>query len=149
VKLLGNGGPAGDLHLRGHQRGAGMAITPVTMTGGGGVGGPYTFTATGLPAGISISSAALISGTPTVSGTFKATRSRLRIRRAHGNGELLVTVARGDLHLRGHQPRCRVWLSRRDDDGRRRRGWTLHVHGYGPAGWDLHLQWRPDSGTPT
>jgi len=51
----------------------GMAIAPVTMTGGGGAGGPYTFTATGLPAGISISSSGLISGTPTVSGTFSYT----------------------------------------------------------------------------
>ncbi|MGD0831870.1 MAG: SdrD B-like domain-containing protein, partial [Terracidiphilus sp.] len=51
----------------------GNAITPVTMVGSGGSGGPYTFTATGLPAGLSISTAGVISGTPTVSGTFNYT----------------------------------------------------------------------------
>ncbi len=51
----------------------GVAITPVTLTGSGGAGGPYTFTAngTGLSAiGLSISNAGVISCTPTASGTF-------------------------------------------------------------------------------
>jgi hypothetical protein len=43
------------------------------MTGSGGTGGPYTFTATGLPNGLSISSSGTISGTPTVNGTFNYT----------------------------------------------------------------------------
>src|ERR1035441_7949178 len=51
----------------------GVAITPVTMTGSGGAGGPYTFSASGLPAGITMSSSGTISGTPTVSGTFSYT----------------------------------------------------------------------------
>src|SRR5215470_4952667 len=51
----------------------GVAITPVTMVGSGGVGGPYTFSATGLPAGLSMASDGTISGTPTVSGTFNYT----------------------------------------------------------------------------
>jgi hypothetical protein len=51
----------------------GVAITPVTMTGSGGVGGPYTFSATGLPAGLTMSSSGTISGTPTASGTFPYT----------------------------------------------------------------------------
>ena len=51
----------------------GLAITPVTLTATGGAGGPYTFTATGLPTGLSISSGGTISGTPTVSGTFNYT----------------------------------------------------------------------------
>jgi len=59
--------------VRGDCCGAGIAITPVTMVGSGGAGGPYTFTATGLPAGLSISSAGVISGTATVSGTFNYT----------------------------------------------------------------------------
>ena len=51
----------------------GFAITPVTLVGAGGSGGPYTFTATGLPAGLSMSTSGTISGTPTVSGTFTYT----------------------------------------------------------------------------
>jgi Putative Ig domain len=51
----------------------GVAITPVTMTGSGGAGGPYTFSATGLPSGLTMSSTGTISGTPTVSGTFSYT----------------------------------------------------------------------------
>ncbi len=51
----------------------GVPITPVTMTGTGGVGGPYTFSATGLPTGLTMSSTGTISGTSTVSGTFTYT----------------------------------------------------------------------------
>ena len=51
----------------------GIAISPVTMLGSGGSGGPYTFTATGLPTGLSISASGKISGTPTVSGSFNYT----------------------------------------------------------------------------
>jgi len=51
----------------------GAAIAPVALTGTGGAGGPYTFTATGLPTGLSISSGGTISGTPTVGGTFSYT----------------------------------------------------------------------------
>src|SRR5438067_3934437 len=51
----------------------GVAITPVTMTGSGGAGGPYTFSATGLPAGLTMSTGGTISGTPTVNGTFNYT----------------------------------------------------------------------------
>jgi hypothetical protein len=48
----------------------GVAITPVTLTGSGGSGGPYTFSSNDLPSGLSISTSGTISGTPTVSGTF-------------------------------------------------------------------------------
>jgi hypothetical protein len=48
----------------------GIAITPVTMTATGGTGAGYTFSATGLPAGLTMASNGTISGTPTVSGTF-------------------------------------------------------------------------------
>jgi hypothetical protein len=51
----------------------GVAITPVTMVGSGGCGGPYTFSAVGLPTGLSISASGTVSGTPTVSGTFPYT----------------------------------------------------------------------------
>ena len=51
----------------------GLAITPVTLTASGGNGGPYTFSASGLPAGLTISSSGTISGTPTVGGIFPYT----------------------------------------------------------------------------
>ncbi len=51
----------------------GIAIVPVTLTGTGGTGGPYTFSATGLPAGLVMSASGTISGTATVSGTFNYT----------------------------------------------------------------------------
>jgi hypothetical protein len=48
----------------------GIAITPVALTATGGSGAPYTFSANGLPAGMSMSSSGTISGTPSGSGTF-------------------------------------------------------------------------------
>jgi hypothetical protein len=50
-----------------------VAITPVTMVASGGCGGPYTFSATGLPSGLTMSLGGTISGTPTVTGTFNYT----------------------------------------------------------------------------
>jgi len=47
----------------------GVAITPVTLVGNGGCGGPYTFSATGLPKGLIMSTNGTISGTPNVSGS--------------------------------------------------------------------------------
>jgi hypothetical protein len=51
----------------------GVAISPVTFIGSGGVGGPYTFSATGLPTGLTLSSTGTLSGTPIVTGTFNYT----------------------------------------------------------------------------
>jgi hypothetical protein len=51
----------------------GIAITPVQMSASGGAGGPYSFTASGLPSGLSLSSSGLLTGTPTVSGQFTYT----------------------------------------------------------------------------
>jgi hypothetical protein len=71
----------------------GVAITPVTMTGSGGAGGPYTFTATGLPAGLTISSSGTISGTPTASGTFSYTVTVKDQAGNTGTANCSVTVA--------------------------------------------------------
>jgi len=70
----------------------GVAITPVTLTGTGGAGGPYTFSATGLPAGLSISSSGTISGTPTVGGTFNYTVTITDKNGNHGTSNCTVTV---------------------------------------------------------
>src|ERR1017187_6785291 len=70
----------------------GVPITPVTLTASGGAGGPYTFTATGLPAGLSISTSGTISGTPTVSGTFPYTVTITDVNGNKGSISCSVTV---------------------------------------------------------
>ncbi|MHB8800639.1 MAG: putative Ig domain-containing protein [Thermoanaerobaculia bacterium] len=53
---------------------AGVAYGPVTLTQTGGVGTvTYAVTAGALPAGINLSSAGVVAGTPTVTGTFNFT----------------------------------------------------------------------------
>ncbi|MCX6521995.1 MAG: putative Ig domain-containing protein, partial [Actinobacteria bacterium] len=47
----------------------GTAYTSTTFTGSGGLA-PYTWSATGVPAGLTVSSAGVLSGTPTANGTF-------------------------------------------------------------------------------
>ena len=71
----------------------GVAIIPVTLTATGGSGAPYTFTATGLPAGLSISSTGTISGTPTVNGTFSYTVTITDSAGNQGTINCSVTVA--------------------------------------------------------
>ncbi|MEV6596493.1 ExeM/NucH family extracellular endonuclease [Actinoplanes sp. NPDC051346] len=50
----------------------GAAITPLTLKAAGGTT-PYTWTAVDLPAGLAISDAGVVSGTPTTAGTSKVT----------------------------------------------------------------------------
>jgi hypothetical protein len=50
----------------------GAAIPTTTFTGSGGAA-PYTFTATGLPGGVTLTSGGTLSGTPADEGTFSAT----------------------------------------------------------------------------
>jgi len=71
----------------------GVAITPVTLVGSGGVGGPYTFSATGLPAGLTLSTSGTISGTPTVNGTFPYTVTVTDSAGNKGTVSCSVTVA--------------------------------------------------------
>jgi hypothetical protein len=52
--------------------GVNQAITPLQLSASGGTP-PYQWTATGLPPGLSISTSGVISGTPTVIGTFTVT----------------------------------------------------------------------------
>ena len=63
------------------------------MAGSGGTGGPYTFAATGLPAGLTISTSGTISGTPTVSGTFSYTVTVTDAAGHSGTVNCSVTVA--------------------------------------------------------
>jgi Zn-dependent metalloprotease len=50
----------------------GTAISNLTLSASGGTA-PYTWTATGLPAGLSISTAGVVSGTPTIATTYNVT----------------------------------------------------------------------------
>ena len=71
----------------------GVPITPVTLMASGGSGPPYTFTATGLPPGLTISPSGTISGTPTVSGTFSYTVTITDSMGDKGTINCTVTVA--------------------------------------------------------
>src|SRR4029078_4376254 len=50
----------------------GTAISSFTLSASGGTA-PYTWTATGLPPGISVSSSGTVSGTPTTAATYNPT----------------------------------------------------------------------------
>jgi hypothetical protein len=79
----------------------GNAITPVTLVGSGGVGGPYTFSATGLPPGLAISPSGTISGTPTTSGTYPYT---VTVKDSAGNTGMVncsITVNSGPIAFSG------------------------------------------------
>jgi hypothetical protein len=56
----------------GNQNGTVGTATSLQLSASGGTA-PYTWTATGLPTGLSISSGGLISGTPSAAGTFTVT----------------------------------------------------------------------------
>ncbi|MGI5243957.1 ExeM/NucH family extracellular endonuclease [Dactylosporangium sp. CA-139066] len=51
---------------------AGTAIAPLTLSAAGGTS-PYTWSADGLPAGLSVSSGGVVSGTPSAAGTSSVT----------------------------------------------------------------------------
>ena len=74
----------------------GTAYTPTTVAATGGTG-PYTFTATGLPAGLVISSAGQITGTPTAAGTSSATITVTDSSAAHltGSANISITILPG------------------------------------------------------
>jgi hypothetical protein len=81
----------------------GAPVSTGAMTGSGGTGGPYTFTASGLPVGLSMNPDGSITGTPALSGTFSYT---VTIKDKDGHTGTLncsvivtvpvVTIGRGD-----------------------------------------------------
>jgi hypothetical protein len=71
--IFGGGGGSVTVTNPGTQTGTVGTATSLTMSASGGVT-PYTFTATGLPAGLAInSSSGVISGTPTTATTYSVT----------------------------------------------------------------------------
>jgi Zn-dependent metalloprotease len=70
----------------------GTAITSFTLTATGGTA-PYTWSATGLPGGITIgSSTGTVSGTPTASGTFNVTATATASAGGSGSTSFTITV---------------------------------------------------------
>ncbi|HZX02376.1 M4 family metallopeptidase [Kribbella sp.] len=71
------------------------ALTPFTLTASGGTS-PYTWSATGLPAGVTIgSSTGTVSGTPTASGTFTVTATATASAGGSGSAQFTITVGGG------------------------------------------------------
>jgi predicted extracellular nuclease len=70
---------------------AGTAIAPLTLSASGGTA-PYTWTATGLPPGLAISSDGIISGTPAAAGTSSVTVTATDSTGANGSATFTFQV---------------------------------------------------------
>ncbi len=69
----------------------GTAITPLALAASGGAA-PYTWTATGLPAGLAIATDGVVSGTPTAAGTSPVTVTATESGGASGSATFTFTV---------------------------------------------------------
>lgn len=70
----------------------GTPIAPLTLAASGGTA-PYTWTASGLPAGLAISTAGVVSGTPTEAGTSSVTVTATDSGNVSGSATFTFTVA--------------------------------------------------------
>ncbi len=70
----------------------GANVTSVPLVGGGGAGEPYTFSARGLPPGLSMGADGTVSGTPTQSGTFRYSVTIIDSRKHRGVFDCCTTV---------------------------------------------------------
>ncbi|MGW4399571.1 putative Ig domain-containing protein [Amycolatopsis nivea] len=88
------GAPSGGVTANnpGSQNGVVGTAANLQLSASGGSGG-YTWTATGLPAGLSISSGGLISGTPTTAGTYSVTATAKDSSGATGSTTFSWTIA--------------------------------------------------------
>jgi hypothetical protein len=88
----GGGGPAPvTANNPGNQTGTVGTAVSLQLSASGGTG-PYTFTATGLPTGLSISSGGLISGKPSAAGTFSVSATARDTTGATGSTSFTWTV---------------------------------------------------------
>jgi 5'-nucleotidase len=71
---------------------AGTAIAPLTLSASGGTP-PYTWTATGLPAGLAVSPDGVVSGTPAAAGTSTVTATATDSTCASGSASFIFQVA--------------------------------------------------------
>jgi hypothetical protein len=70
---------------------AGIPYTSVVSVTGG--TGPYTFTATGLPPGLTLSTTGTLSGTPTTAGTYQVAVTATDLSGGTVSGTLSITIA--------------------------------------------------------
>jgi hypothetical protein len=76
----------------GSRTGTVGTATSLQLTASGGTA-PYTWSATGLPAGLSISSSGLISGTPTTAGSYSVTATARDATGATGSATFAWTIS--------------------------------------------------------
>src|SRR5208282_4390557 len=70
---------------------AGIPYTSVVSVTGG--TGPYTFTATGLPPGLTLSPTGTLSGTPTTAGTYQIAVTATDLNGGTVSGTFSITIA--------------------------------------------------------
>jgi Zn-dependent metalloprotease len=80
----------------------GTAISSFTLSASGGTA-PYTWTGTGLPPGISVSSSGTVSGTPTTAGTYNATVTATAASGGSGSATFTFTISGGGGGCSGQQ----------------------------------------------
>lgn len=123
----------------------GTAISSFTLAASGGTA-PYTWTATGLPAGVSVSSSGTVSGTPTTAGTSTVTVTARDNAGQTGTAQFTFTVTGGGgggsqlLGNAGFESGATVWTGTAgpitNNTGRPARtgSWKLWLGGNGSAG---------------
>jgi Zn-dependent metalloprotease len=72
----------------------GTAISPFTLAASGGTA-PYTWTGTGLPPGVTVSSSGTVSGTPTTAGTYNVTVTATAASGGSGSATFTFTIGGG------------------------------------------------------
>ncbi len=72
----------------------GTAISSFTLSATGGTA-PYTWTGSGLPPGVSVSSSGTVSGTPTTAGTYNATVTATAASGGSGSATFTFTITGG------------------------------------------------------
>jgi hypothetical protein len=88
----GGGGGAVAAGNPGSQSGTVGTAVSLSLSASGGTG-PYTWTASGLPTGLAISGAGLITGTPSAAGTFTVTATATDTTGATGSTSFTWTIA--------------------------------------------------------
>ena len=90
---VGGGGGGGSVTANnpGNQTGTVGTAASLQLSATGGTA-PYTWTATGLPTGLSISSGGLISGTPSAAGTFNVTATAKDSKAVTGSTSFTWTI---------------------------------------------------------